>query len=65
LTVSGPQAYLYLTERGDPQTDLRNARVVGHVVLRTADGLDYGSRDHYVATDPPRVDADGVAIQEV
>jgi hypothetical protein len=51
---------VYLTERGDPSTDLRGARVAGHVVLRTADGLDYWvAGGHYVATDPPRVDADG------
>jgi beta-lactamase superfamily II metal-dependent hydrolase len=51
---------VYLTERGDPNTDLRGGRVVGHVVLRSADGIDYWvAGDHYVATDPPRVDADG------
>ena len=56
----GATGVLYLTERGDPKTDLRGARVVGHVVLRTADGFDYWvAGDHYVATDPLRVDADG------
>ena len=51
---------IYLTERGDPDTNLRGARVVGHIVLRTTDGIDYWvADDHYVAADPPRVDADG------
>jgi beta-lactamase superfamily II metal-dependent hydrolase len=51
---------LYLTERGNPNTNPRGAHVVGHVVLRTADGVDYWvAGDHYVATDPARVDADG------
>jgi len=51
---------VYLTERGAPTTDLRGGRVVGHVVLRSADGIDYWvAGDHYVATDPARIDADG------
>jgi len=51
---------LYLTERGNPDTNLRGGRVVGHVVLRTTDGIDYWvADDHHVAADPPRVDADG------
>jgi hypothetical protein len=51
---------IYLTERGNPDTNLRQGRVVGHVVLRTTDGIDYWvADDHYVAADPPRVDADG------
>jgi competence protein ComEC len=55
-----PLGAIYLTERGNPNTNLRGARVVGHVVLRSADGIDYWvADDHYVATDPPRVDADG------
>jgi competence protein ComEC len=51
---------LYLTEHGNAATELRNAKVMGHVVVRTSTGIDYtvGS-DHYVATDPLRVDADG------
>ena len=52
--------FLYLTERGNPNTNLRGGRVVGPVVLHTADGIDYWvADDHYVAADPPRVDADG------
>jgi competence protein ComEC len=51
---------LYLTEHGNAGTELRNAKVLGHVVVRTSTGIDYtvGS-DHYVATDPVRLDADG------
>jgi len=51
---------LYLTEHGNAGTDLRGAKVLGHVVLRTSTGTDYtvGS-DHFVATDPVRLDADG------
>ena len=55
-----PTGAIYLTERGAPTTNLRGSRVVGHLVLRTADGTDYWvADDHYVAADPPRVDADG------
>jgi hypothetical protein len=51
---------IYLTEHGNPDTNLRQGRVVGHVVLRTTDGIDYWvADDHYVAADPPRVDSDG------
>jgi hypothetical protein len=51
---------IYLTEGGDAHTNLRGARVVGHVVLRSADGIDYWvADDQYVASDPPRVDEDG------
>jgi competence protein ComEC len=51
---------LYLTEHGDPGTDLRTGKVVGHVVVRTATGIDYTvNGDHYVASDPARVDGDG------
>jgi len=55
-----PLGAIYLTERGNPATSLGGARVVGHVVLRTADGIDYWvAGDHYIAEDPPRIDADG------
>jgi len=55
-----PLGAIYLTERGNPNTNLRGARVVGHVVLRSADGIDYWvADDQYVASDPPRVDEDG------
>lgn len=50
---------LYLTEHGNPRTDLRGARVLGHVVVRTANGIEYTvGDDHFVATDPTRIDAD-------
>jgi beta-lactamase superfamily II metal-dependent hydrolase len=51
---------LYLTEHGNAGTNLRGAKVLGHVVVRTSTGTDYtvGS-DHFVATDPVRLDADG------
>jgi beta-lactamase superfamily II metal-dependent hydrolase len=50
---------LYLTERGDPSTDLRTGKVVGHVVLRTSTGIEYSvNGDWFVASDPPRVDRD-------
>jgi beta-lactamase superfamily II metal-dependent hydrolase len=51
---------LYLTERGDPGTALGAGKVVGHVVLRTATGLDYTiGGDRFVASDPTRTDHDG------
>jgi beta-lactamase superfamily II metal-dependent hydrolase len=51
---------VYLTEHGDTATSLGQAKVVGHVVLRTADGIDYTiNADGFTAHDPPRVDADG------
>jgi beta-lactamase superfamily II metal-dependent hydrolase len=51
---------LYLTERGDPRTNLGAARVAGAVVVRTEDGLRYEvNGDSYIATDPPRIDQDG------
>ena len=51
---------LYLTEHGDPGTNLGAGKVVGHVVLRTANGIDYAiNGDHFTASDPARIDADG------
>lgn len=51
---------LYLTEHGEPSTDLHTAKVVGTVVLRTATGIDYTVHgDAFVASDPRRVDNDG------
>jgi len=51
---------LYLTEHGNAGTNLRGAKVLGHVVVRTSTGIDYtvGS-EHFIATDPVRLDADG------
>jgi beta-lactamase superfamily II metal-dependent hydrolase len=54
------RSVLYLTEHGDSGTRLGGAKVVGHVVLRTADGIAYTvNGDAFTAHDPPRVDADG------
>ena len=51
---------LYLTEHGDASTDLGAGRVVGHVVLRTATGIDYTvNGDRFTASDPVRSDDDG------
>jgi len=51
---------LYLTEHGNPSTNLRTGKVVGHVVVRTSTGVDYTvNGDRYVASDPARVDSDG------
>ena len=51
---------VYLTQRGEPHTDLGLGKVVGHVVLRTADGIDFTvNGDVFTAADPVRVDLDG------
>jgi competence protein ComEC len=51
---------LYLTEHGNPSTNLRTGKVVGHVVLRTSNGIDYTiNGDRFVASDPVRIDSDG------
>jgi len=51
---------LYLTEHGDPATNLRTGKVAGNVVLRTTTGIDYTvNGDSFVASDPSRVDRDG------
>jgi competence protein ComEC len=53
-------AAVYLTERGDPRQPVLGARVGGDVVLRSRDGRQYTvAGDPYLASDPPRVDADG------
>jgi hypothetical protein len=50
---------LYLTEHGEPGTNLRTGKVVGHVVVRTSTGIDFTvNGDHFVAGDPPRSDSD-------
>lgn len=54
------RAAVYLTERGAAATALGASTVVGHVVLRTATGLDFTvDGDAFVARDPVRADADG------
>lgn len=51
---------VYLTERGDPGTDLRAGKVVGDVVVRSQDGSSYTvAGDLFTASDPPRIDEDG------
>ncbi len=51
---------VYLTQRGDVQTDIGAARVAGAVVVRTTDGQSYTvNGESYAATDPVRIDADG------
>jgi hypothetical protein len=51
---------LYFTEHGDAGTDLRNGKVVGDVIVRTQDGIQYTvNGDPFTATDPRRVDDDG------
>ena len=51
---------VYLTERGDPTTDIGSAVVAGNIVIKTADGVNYTvNGTPYIATDPTRIDADG------
>jgi hypothetical protein len=51
---------LYLTQRGEPRTNLRTAKVGGAIVVRTRDGVTYTVNDDpFTATDPARVDGDG------
>lgn len=51
---------VYLTERGDPTTNIGSAVVAGNVVIKTANGVNYTvNGTPYVATDPIRTDADG------
>jgi hypothetical protein len=53
-------AAVYLTERGDTRQAVLGARVAGDVVLRSRDGRHYTvGGDPFLASDPPRVDADG------
>jgi len=49
-----------LTEHGDPSTNLLGGKVIGDVVVRTANGIDYTvGGDTFVASDPQRTDRDG------
>lgn len=51
---------VYMTERGDPATNIGNAQVAGHVVVKTVNGVNYTVNGaNYVATDPVRNDSDG------
>ncbi len=50
---------VYLTERGDPTTNIGDAVVAGHIVIRTTDGSTYTvNGTGYTATEPARTDAD-------
>jgi beta-lactamase superfamily II metal-dependent hydrolase len=51
---------VYLTERGDPTTNIGDAVVAGHIVVSTTDGVTYTVNGvPYTATEPARTDADG------
>lgn len=51
---------VYLTERGDPTTDIGDAVVAGNVVIKTSSGITYTVNGLvYTATEPVRVDQDG------
>jgi hypothetical protein len=51
---------VYMTERGDPSTDIGDAVVAGNIVIKTSDGVNYTvNGTGYVATDPARTDGDG------
>jgi beta-lactamase superfamily II metal-dependent hydrolase len=51
---------VYLTERGEPTTNIGDAVVAGHIVVATSDGVNYTvNGTGYVATEPARVDTDG------
>jgi beta-lactamase superfamily II metal-dependent hydrolase len=51
---------VYLTERGDPTTNIGSAVVAGNVVIKTANGSNYTvNGTPYIATEPIRTDADG------
>lgn len=51
---------VYMTERGDPTTNVGNAIVAGDIVIKTTDGTSYTvNGTAYTATEPARTDADG------
>jgi beta-lactamase superfamily II metal-dependent hydrolase len=51
---------VYMTERGDPTTDIGDAVVAGDIVIKTSNGTDYTvNGTNYVAMDPSRTDGDG------
>jgi hypothetical protein len=51
---------VYMTERGDPTTDIGNAVVGGDIVVKTSDGINYTvNGTSYTATEPVRTDGDG------
>jgi hypothetical protein len=51
---------VYLTERGDPTTNIGGAIVAGDIVIQTTDGATYTvNGTPYTATEPTRTDSDG------
>lgn len=51
---------VYMTERGDTNTDIGSAIVAGNIVIKTSDGSAYTvNGTDYTATEPPRIDTDG------
>jgi beta-lactamase superfamily II metal-dependent hydrolase len=51
---------VYLTERGDPTTNIGAAVVAGNVVVKTSNGVNYTvNGTNYIANEPTRTDADG------
>lgn len=55
-----PTSDVYLTERGDTTTNIGNATVAGHIVIKTTNGTHYTvNGNSYIATEPVRTDNDG------
>ncbi len=51
---------VYMTERGDPTTNIGSAVVAGTIVVKTLDGVNYTvNGTAYAATEPIRTDGDG------
>lgn len=51
---------VYMTEHGDPTTNTGSAKVLGNIVVKTSDGINYTvNGDAYAATEPVRTDIDG------
>ncbi|WP_459195666.1 lamin tail domain-containing protein [Wukongibacter baidiensis] len=51
---------VYLTEAGEPSTNIGSAVVAGDIVIKTSDGTSYTvNGTSYTATEPSRIDSDG------
>jgi beta-lactamase superfamily II metal-dependent hydrolase len=51
---------VYMTERGDPNTNVGSAIIAGNIVIKTSNGSLYTvNSTSYTATEPIRTDADG------
>ncbi len=51
---------VFMTEHGDPGTDIGDSVVAGHIVIKTSDGISYNiNGSEYTATNPVRTDDDG------